>query len=348
MSPENKERDYDSSLENERDNFHKELDFLKSNITHLPDALRVAPHVMPLNIPIKKTEVSGKFLWEERWAAPWEKFPYRVGLELGYLNMHRKLSNEDYNKLFSGFVDVRQWFFGDCYLVSTIKSLARSRYFDTLMMTSIQKNSDWSYDLFLPLWQPDWKKLHISKEELSLAKIKWSDGYKILEVWFAKEALTRKNWSLLYPEDMPDVKLTEESMDQIIWWNSYHALAILLWYSNIKRQAVSNKPERKKLIINVLKKFNPKNLNLILVSSKRRPNWVPSTQKTYTIDGQKMYYHHAYSLYSIEKTGETISSVTLEDPANNKRKITLSFLWFMWAFSQLTTCSPKPWFLSMF
>lgn len=326
----------------------RELKELESSIlqnVNVPDALRVAPRVVPPIKPAPKIEVSGKFLWEEKWAAPWEKFPYRVGVELGYLNMYRKLSNEDYNKLFSGFVDVRQWFFWDCYLVSTIKSLARSRYFDTLMMTSIQKSGDWSYDLYLPLWQPNWKKIHISKEELSLAKIKWSDGYKILEVWFAKEVTLRRNGALLYRWE-PTITLTEESMNHIVGWNSYNALATLLWYSNINRKIISNKSERKDAIFNALKKFNPRNLNLILVSSKRREKWIPSTQKTYTVEGHKMYYHHAYSVYAVEKTGENISAVTLEDPANNKKKITLSLLWFMRAFTQITTCSPKPWFLS--
>lgn len=329
----------------------RELRELKSSLQQnisVPDALRVAPHIMPPNKPAPKTEVSGKFLWEEKWAAPWEKSQYRVGVDFGYLNMYRKLSDEDYNKLFSGFIDVRQWFFWDCYLVSTIKSLARSRYFDTLMITSIQKNEDWSYDLYLPLWKSNWKKVHISKEELNLAKIKWPDGYKILEVWFAKEASFKGSGALLYPWDIHDMPLTEESMNHIVGWNSYTALATLLWQSNIIRKIISNKPERRNLIINTLEKFDPRNLNLILISSNRRPKSIPSTQKTYTVEGQKMYYHHAYSLYAVQKIGENISNITIEDPANNKKKITLSLLWFMRAFSQLTTCSPKPWFLSVF
>ena len=145
--------------------------------------------------------------------------------------------------------------------------------------------------------------------------------------------------------EMPDIKLTKEAMNNIIWWNSYFALATLLWHSNIRRLAITNKSERRGLIIRELKKFNPKNLNLMLISSRRRPKNISSQQKTYSVWKETMYYHHAYSVYAVEKRGDSIESVVLEDPTNNTRKIKLSLVWFLSAVSQVTTCSLKKWCL---
>ena len=344
MSLENLESS--ENKESVKNNTRKELQFLKSDIVQVPDALRVdTPHVLVDENMGKKTVVAWEFPERKKWYTIWDKFSNDISSELKYLNVYRKLSDEDYRDLFSWFADVKQWYFWDCYLVSTIKSIARSGYFDTLMITSLQKNSDWSFDLYLPLWSTNCNKIHISEDELNLAQIKWPKWYKILEVWFAKEALLRNHWSQLYAWEMPDIKLTKEAMESIIWWNSYFALATLLWYSNIRRLSITNKPERRSLILRELRRFNPKNLNLMIVSSRRRPKNVSSNQKTYSIWTETMYYHHAYSVYAVEKRGNSIESVILEDPSNNKKKINLSLSWFLSAISQVTTCSLKQWFL---
>lgn len=350
MPGENWEHKHELRTENINVNIPKDLEELKKSIQQniqIPDALRVDPLPKKEKVSEPKIIASGEFIWEKEWAAPWEKYFSKTWAELNYLMLYKKLSYKDYFELFNRFVDVRQWSLWDCYLVSSIKSLARSRYFDTLMMTSIQKNKDGSFNLYLPLWNPSWKKIHISREELKLAKINWSDWYKILEVWFAKEVLLRKNWLLLYIWDMPDIKLTRDSMNGIIWWNSFNALAILLWPFNVKRQLINNNLKCKNFIINELKKFNPRNWDLIVISSCRRPEWVPSSQKTYKINGRSMYYNHAYSLYAVEKRWDHIESVTLEDPTNNKKKIKLTLLWFMLSFYQMTTCRPIEWFLPL-
>lgn len=313
----------------------------------VPDALHVSTKTPPQEWLWVKTVISGEFFWEKSWGAPWEKYLGKYLIENTYLTFYRKLSDEEYSKLFNGFIDTKQWDLWDCYLVSTIKSLARSKYFDTLMMTSIQINGDGSFNLYLPLWTPSWKKIHISKEELSLAKISWADWYKILEVWFAKDALLKRNWALIYNWDMPDIKLTAESLDIITWWLSLNALAVLLWCSNVKKQLIESNPENVGLIIEKLNKFNPKNWDLIVVSSSRRPPEIPSSQKTYEIEWQSMYYHHSYCLYAVEKIWNRIESVILEDPTNNKGKIKLPICRFLLSIFGITTCSPTEWFLPL-
>lgn len=313
----------------------------------VPDALHVATRTPSQEWLWIKTVISGEFSWEKSWGAPWEKYLGKSLIENTYLMLYRKLSYEEYSKLFSGFTDTKQWDLWDCYLVSTIKSLARSKYFSTLMVTSIQKNEDGSFNLYLPLWSPSWNKIHISKEELSLAKINWSVWYKILEIWFAKDALLKRNWAFLYNWDMPDIKLTSKSLDIITWWSSFYALTVLLWCSNIKRELIESKPENIGLITEKLSNFNPKNWDLIIVSSSRRPQWVPDTQKTYEIEWQSMYYNHSYCLYAVEKIWNRIESVILEDPTNNKEKIKLPIYWFLITIFGITTCSPAEWFLPL-
>lgn len=345
----NWEHIHSSTIENGNGNISGDLANLKKSIhqnIEVPDAIYVAPRQTSQKQPLT-TIISWEYFWEKKWNAPWEKYLSKAGKELNYLALHKKLSKSDYENLFSGFINVAQWRFWDCYLISTIKSLARSRYFDTLMMTSIEKNKDGSYNLYFPLWNISWQKIHISKEELKLAHINWSDWYKLLEVWFAKHRLLRSNWSFLYLWEIPNIKLTKESMNKIIGWSSYDALAQFLWYNAVKRQIISNTHKKQNSIFNELRKFNPKNLDIIIVSSRRRPKNIPNSKKTYFIEGQKMYYHHAYSLYAIEKKGNQISSVFLEDPTNNKKKIKLSLFWFMSAFYQITTCYPKDEFLSI-
>ena len=50
-----------------------------------------------------------------------------------YLAQHEKMSEGEYNRLFSGKEKLQQWQFWDCYLVSWINELANAQHFDTLM-----------------------------------------------------------------------------------------------------------------------------------------------------------------------------------------------------------------------
>ena len=306
------------------------------------DATRVSFRKDPVPKYPKKTVVSSENFWEKEKHAPDELYSLTTLQESTYLTTHRKLSDNDYISLFRGLIDVKQWFFWDCYLVATIKSLARCIYFDTLMKTSIQKNKDWSFNLFLPLWSPDSTKIHISKEELALAQIKWNTGYKILEVWFIKHRILKRNWYLSSVSiwKAPDIKLTQDSIQIWVWWVPTQAMSEFLWYNNVERTIIDNNINTKNTILEKLRQFNPKAWNQIFVSMKRPKN-ISYKQKTYIAEGQKMYYHHAYSVYAIEKIWNKIESITLENPWNNKKKIKLSWMWFQNSISQMKTTKIK-------
>ena len=78
--------------------------------------------------------------------------------ESEYLKKYQKISYLEYGLMFPSLEEFWQGRLGDCYLISTIQSLARTRYFNTLMMTSIHVSKDWEYSITLPLWEPWWKR----------------------------------------------------------------------------------------------------------------------------------------------------------------------------------------------
>ena len=135
--------------------------------------------------------ISSVPLDEEFDYAPWTHM-FQTTKENLYRSMYGKLSMEDYQELFKWLKDLRQWSLGNCYFVVAIKNLARSKYFDTLMMTSIEKNGDNSFNLYMPLWEPWWVKISITPDDLESTTIRWPLWYKLLEIWFAKYLLFRK------------------------------------------------------------------------------------------------------------------------------------------------------------
>ena len=144
--------------------------------------------------------------------------------ESEYLKKYQKISYLEYGLMFPSLEEFWQGRLGDCYLISTIQSLARTRYFNTLMMTSIHVSKDWEYSITLPLWEPWWKRYNISREELKISAVKWGTGFKLLEVAFAKHLLHKD----------PGKKLKEEDIKKIEWWIPSEALQTLLWPKSIR------------------------------------------------------------------------------------------------------------------
>ena len=280
-----------------------------------------------VNIPTDRaTEIlGGGNLIENLWDAPlrWITYPQ----ESLYLSHYSKLNLQEYRDLFSWFRDVQQWNFWDCYLIVAIKTLARSQYFQTLMQTSIQKNKDGSFYLYMPLWEPRWLKIKITPQDINLAKIKWSTWYKILEIWFIKYLLLSKK-----PIILNDIYLTEDLMQIWVWWNAGVTLRNFLWPKSFKWISIPNTFNNRKAIYFSLKNFNPKAWIVITASSNRRKSW---NAKTYSTSGWDMRYHHAYSVFAVEKQWKNITAVTLEDPANSKKKIRLPLNEFLRCISSI-------------
>lgn len=324
-----------------------------NNLKEIPASLKVNnPHSNNLIIPIK-TEISGYSIEEKLWKAPGSSRERKDYLNL-YLNINRKLSNENYNKMFKWLNEVRQWKIWNCYFITSIKNIARSDFFDILMKTSIESRWNWYYYIYMPLWEPKWEKIAIAPQDLKVAKIQWAIWYKILEVWFAKYLLNKKG--IISNTNLP---LTEDAIKKIAKWKSWDSMQTILWPKNFNIQTIlwpkdfdintNNSKNRIRSIMEALKNFDPKNLWVISVSS--RQNKEKTDTQSYKVHWQTMYYNHSYSLYAVEKVWNRVVSVVLENPRNTKnrkwgKKIRLPIFSFLTAIHSMYVGKPTQNFLN--
>lgn len=256
--------------------------------------------------------ISSISLDEELDYAPWTHI-FQTTKEDLYWSMYKKLSMEDYQELFKWLRNLRQWSLGNCYFIVAIKNLARSKYFDTLMMTSVERDGDNSFNLYMPLWEPWWVKISITTEDLEATTIWWPLWYKILEIWFAKYLLFKK-WII------PDTSIiiSDELMKKMEVWSAWETMMSLLWPKSFVNKCIRNETSNRTKILNWLKNYNPKDLSAISITTKFK-EW-KSDKNSYDVWWEKVYYGHAYALCCIEKDWDTIKNVILENPWNNENK----------------------------
>ncbi len=246
-----------------------------------------------------------------------------------YLLQYETMNNWEYNRLFSWLENLQQWQLGDCYLVSWIYELARAQHFDTLMRTSIQRvrwkdgSGKW-YQIKIPLWEPSWRKILIKDLELNNAKIIWKDGYKLLELAYAKNKLRKndKQGNMYKP-------ITPSELKKITWWWTHEVLTTFLWKNNIgfsdfwtmknflnNRTLSQSSPIAKNEIYKFLKNYNP-SIGNKFVSLVSLP-W-SSDSKSYTVWWKKIYRRHAYSLTWVNKDSKwEIKSIRVLNPWNTQ------------------------------
>lgn len=248
--------------------------------------------------------------------------------ETNYLATHETMSQDEYNRLFSGKERLQQWQLWDCYLVSGIIELARAQHFDTLMRTSISrmKRNNWEfwYQIKIPLWEPSWRKILIKDSEISVAKIRWNDWYKLLELAYAKNKLRKndRNGNRYRP-------ITSAELKKISWWWTYEVLTTFLGKNNIGfsdfwtqknyrewKLLSQSSNQAKTEIYNFLRNYNPSIWNKF-VSLASLP-W-SSDSKSYIVWWKRIYRRHAYSLTGVKKNSKwEIMSITVLNPWNSQ------------------------------
>jgi len=256
--------------------------------------------------------ISSISLDEELDYAPWTHI-FQTTKENLYWSMYKKLSMEDYQELFKWLKEFKQWGIGNCYFIVAIKNLARSKYFDILMMTSIEKVWDDSFTISLPLWEPWWTKVGVSKQDLESSTIEWPTWYKILEIWFAKYLLFKK---LIIPDT--NIIMTDKLMKKMEVWSAWETMMSLLWPKSFVNKCIRNETSNRTKILNWLRNYDPRDLWTISVTSKFKEG--KTDKNSYEVWWEKVYYGHAYALCGIEKDWDTIKSVILENPWNNENK----------------------------
>ena len=229
--------------------------------------------------------------------APWA-YSKMLTKEYNYFNLAKNswgvLSLEDYNELFGNFYKFGQTNVGDCYLISVIRGLARTQYFDTLMRTSVKKNDDGSFVVKMPLWEPEWTEVHISKSELEKASVKGSDWYKLIEIAFAHFCEERNIES-------------EKDLKNISWWFATWAMDILMWRQWYKTNTYIVSINKNK-IIQKLKDFNPGRWDVISFNRLSRIGGKNDVLPT----------NHCMTILEVEKDQNwNVTWVQVENPCNS-------------------------------
>jgi len=269
-----------------------------------------------------------------------------------YLKKHETMDKEEYDKLFSWGEEIQQWDIWDCYLITWIYSLSKASHFDTLVRTSIKRETwegkkNWisGYSVKIPFWEPNWHNIFIKDSELSVARIRWNDWYKILELVYAKDKLSKWKSSI-----------TSADMKKIEWWWTHEVLERFLWLQNVVNtqnykngtKPLQNLPKSKKDdIIKFLKGFNLNIGNKFIslwtpsVESDREDYWVWQNSP---FKLKRLFYNHCYSLKNVNKDdrGE-VKSVTVRNPWNSggywEHDFVLTIDEFFAAFSDISTTS---------
>jgi len=266
-----------------------------------------------------------------------------------YLYNHRSLSDEEYNRYFSGKEQLAQWQVWNCYMVSWVIELANTQYFDVLMKSSISRvrfrddGLPW-FNVRIPLWEPNGRDILIKDYELDTAKIKWSLGYKLLEIAYVKSRRQNNEaWNRYYP-------VSEKEYQDITWWSVEDALETFLgknniWFSNFgtypiweKWRTLSEASQSQKTeIINYLKNFNWRVWNRFTsLATAPSPRW---DTESFNVWWKTFWKGHAYALDSVEKDWRwNITCINVKNPWNNSDKpwgsdLALSLNEFFHAFS---------------
>ena len=244
--------------------------------------------------------------------------------EQQYLKIHGTMDDNEFKALFSWRERLQQWQFWDCYLVSAINELSRAQHFDTLMRTWFQRvmrTDDWSYwyQIKVPLWEPSWRKIFIKDEELRVAKIQWNDGYKFLELAYAKNKLRPNNkaWNKYAP-------ITESEFAKIKWWWTKEVLETFLWKHNISFNTFWDDRREKPLsqisqaernnILWFFKNYHPGIWNKFLSLS----SIYGSDTQWYQVWNNTIYHWHAYSVTKVNKDPEwNVLSINVLNPWND-------------------------------
>lgn len=238
--------------------------------------------------------------------------------EAEYLSSHETMSENEYNSLFANKESLQQWQLWNCYLVSWIQQLINTPYFDTLMRTSIQrvKWNGWSclwYQITIPLWVPSWRKILIKDSELSIAKIRWSSWFKLLELVYAKNILIKNNrlWNKYTPITSSDLKMIEG-------WNTQIVLQTFLGENNINITKFSYPKLYKKTILNYIKHLDLSIWNRFVSLGSKTIQGL-NDRKPYKVWNKTLYYNHAYSLANVNLDSKrNIKSLTVLNPRNRE------------------------------
>jgi len=131
-----------------------------------------------------------------------------------YLNRNRTISEEKFKELFKekgkyNKAEINQTWLWLCYMYTWFEILKKSNFFNELIQTNLKETENW-WEVRLPMWDKNWKRIKVKKEEIGENFIKvdkdtWEEykininsetewiWFKILEIAFMKAHIINCN-----------------------------------------------------------------------------------------------------------------------------------------------------------
>lgn len=259
-----------------------------------------------------------------------------------YLRSYRTMTRDGFYKLFTG--SLKQTRTGNCFLVSALNSLSKSKEsFEVLMRTSITIGDDF-YDVRVPLGDPNGKTIRITQRDLQpqrnpnfgkmnadgdvntreiLDPLDGPLGFQILEATYIK----------VLSGGAMDRSLIDEG------GFSLTALRSLLGDDAVRGGRLGNNGgpnalrSQKDKIESYLANFH--NGQDIATLSTKAPNGATDV-KTYQVGGHTLYMKHAYSIEGVQRHYEgsrcIIDGIVVVNPHDTSQKMLMTVDEFLDAF----------------
>lgn len=266
------------------------------------------------------------------------------------------INNAEFDKYFSN-KNFKQWKLGNCYLVSSLRSLMENNNYKKLILNSVGTvYLNWKIKYFvikLPFWEPNWKPILIWFDDINNKEYIIKNWKKIEKSWISDWPLGIRALEAAYNEYVLWISLWP--LTKMESWFGSLAIFNLLWGENVnvfnykipyynpswELEPYWRKPweKYKKYFENIefndiktfLLWFN-KNDHVVTLSSRI---W-KSGEKTYMVWWNKFSYNHSYSLVWVSKSWNEIQSVDVINPHDTSKIVSLSYSEFISTFSLIS------------
>lgn len=240
------------------------------------------------------------------------------------LSRYSRLNDADYHRLFDG--PLQQQNVGNCYLIASLEALRSMPppRAEIILRTGVRISERGNgYDVRIPLANADGEWISVSREELGVIKglnpVQAAEGYQAIEAAYCIKKFGRP--------------LNRRSMTGGLGDEALHVLLS----SGVRRNTLESPDVRKPFSSNAEKRAEVEAwLNgfsrerfIATVNTPRRG----SDTHTFTIGGNTFHYTHAYALLNVNTEGRT---VTVANPHDTSRPITITYDQFMNTFSDLS------------
>lgn len=259
-----------------------------------------------------------------------------------YLRSYRTMTRDGFYKLFTG--SLKQTRTGNCFLVSALNSLSKSKdAFEVLMRTSITIGDDF-YDVRVPLGDPNGKVIRITQADLlsqrnpNFGKVNVDGNVNTREILDPVDGpLGFQILEAAYIKILSGGTMDRSLIDEGGF--SLTALRRLLGDDAVRsgrlgnNRGVNSLRSQKDKVESYLANFH--NGQDIATLSTKAPNGATDV-KTYQVGGHTLYMKHAYSIENVRRHYEgsrcIIDGIVVVNPHDTSQKMLMTLDEFLDAF----------------